>query len=155
MSEKHESNWVNGTDQYANETPDKPTKATSSSNLDRFPPWSTIQDSETSENSSSSPETATQEDRGQLKWNEQRRGKGATSNNPKEGSDWLGGPQNGNESPSTSTEGAYQSTAHSTGYTDQLGSADWLGGPQNGNEIPGNGGNGGNGGNASESLKKP
>lgn len=90
--------------------------------------------------------------------------------NPKEGSDWLGGPQNGNESPSTSTEGAYQSTAHSTGYTDQLGSADWLGGPQNGNEIPGNGGNGGNGGNsygsgnsgnggnggnASESLKKP
>lgn len=60
------------------------------------------------------------------------------------GSDWLGGPQNGNETPSTSTEGAYQSTAHSTGYTDQLGSADWLGGPQNGDEIPGNGGNGGN-----------
>jgi hypothetical protein len=56
--------------------------------------------------------------------------------NPKEGSDWLGGPQNGNEAPSTSTEGTYQSTAHSTGYTDQLGSADWLGGPQNGDETP-------------------
>jgi hypothetical protein len=27
--------------------------------------------------------------------------------NPKEGSDWLGGPQNGNETPSNSTEGAY------------------------------------------------
>lgn len=53
----------------------------------------------------------------------------------KEGSDWLGGPQNGNETSSTSTEGAYQSTAHSTGFTDQLGSADWLGGPQNGNKA--------------------
>jgi len=61
------------------------------------------------------------------------------------GQTWLGGPQNGDETPSTSTEGAYQSASHSTGYTDQLGSADWLGGPQNGNEIPGNGGNGGNG----------
>ena len=133
MSEKHESNWVNGTDQYANETPDKPTKATSSSNLDRFPPWSTIQDSETSENSSSSPETATQEDRGQLKWNEQRRGKGATSNNPKEGSDWLGGPQNGNEIPGNGGNGGNGGNSYGSG----------------------NSGNGGNGGNASESLKKP
>jgi hypothetical protein len=68
--------------------------------------------------------------------------------NPKEASDWLGGPQNGNETPgksdytkhrfnetpSKSTEGAYQQNGQS-----------WLGGPQNGNEIPGNGGNGGNG----------
>lgn len=82
--------------------------------------------------------------------------------NLKEGSDWLGGPQNGNETPgeaektlqekpssdisgptgSGKIEGAYQTAAHSTGYTDQLGSADWLGGPQNGDKTPGNGGNG-------------
>jgi hypothetical protein len=54
--------------------------------------------------------------------------------NPKEGSDWLGGPQNGNETPSGSdytkhrfdetpnvtagkkTEGAYQTASHSTGW---------------------------------------
>ena len=68
--------------------------------------------------------------------------------NPKEGSDWLGGPQNGDETPSGSdfrvnntihytkhrfdetpggsTEGAYQQNGQS-----------WLGGPQNGNETPG------------------
>jgi hypothetical protein len=75
----------------------------------------------------------------------------------KGGSDWLGGPQNGNETPSTAEktlqekpssdisgptgsgkiEGDYQSASHSTGYTDQMGSADWLGGPQNGSETPG------------------
>jgi hypothetical protein len=38
MTEKHESNWINGTDQYANENPGKPTEAAPS-------------------NSSSSPET--------------------------------------------------------------------------------------------------
>jgi hypothetical protein len=43
---------------------------------------------------------------------------------PKEGSDWLGGPQNGDEVPSQSTEGAYQQNGQS-----------WLGGPQNGNET--------------------
>lgn len=114
-------------------------------------------------------------------------------NAKKEGSDWLGGPQNGNEAPSqndhgsdmawsgrgkaataniedppeynaengkqphaahttskagrmgtgniadvasTSTDGAYQTASHSTGYTNQAGSSDWLGGPQNGNETP-------------------
>ncbi|HEY1216405.1 MAG TPA: hypothetical protein VGE93_22510 [Bryobacteraceae bacterium] len=59
-----------------------------------------------------------------------------TDRNLNKDSDWLGGPQNGDEAPSTSTEGAYQTAAHSTGYTDQLGSADWLGGPQNGVETP-------------------
>jgi hypothetical protein len=42
--------------------------------------------------------------------------------NGKEGSEWLGGPQNGNETPGKQTDGAYQTAAHSTGYTDQLGS---------------------------------
>lgn len=42
--------------------------------------------------------------------------------NPKEGSAWLGGPQNGDE---TSTESTYQQNGQS-----------WLGGPQNGNETP-------------------
>jgi len=55
--------------------------------------------------------------------------------NPKEGFDWLGGPQNGDKTPDEKIEGAYQTASHSTGYTDQLGSADWLGGPQNGNET--------------------
>lgn len=32
---------------------------------------------------------------------------GIHAKNPKEGSDWLGGPQNGNETPGKSTEGAY------------------------------------------------
>jgi len=54
-----------------------------------------------------------------------------TTKNPKEGSDWLGGPQNGSETPGKSTEGAYQQNGQS-----------WLGGPQNGSETPGNGGNG-------------
>lgn len=42
--------------------------------------------------------------------------------NPKEGSDWLGGPQNGNETTGKST---YQQNGQT-----------WLGGPQNGNETP-------------------
>lgn len=78
--------------------------------------------------------------------------------NPEESSDWLGGPQNGDEttgesyqegegnnSPPSgvhytkhrfdattgeSTEGAYQQNGQS-----------WLGGPQNGDETTGNGGN--------------
>src|SRR6185437_8176 len=37
------------------------------------------------------------------------------------GADWLGGPQNGNETPGKSPEGAYQQNGQS-----------WLGGPQNG-----------------------
>ena len=44
MTEKHESNWVNGTDQYANENPGKPTEAAPSNSVDRLPPWSTIED---------------------------------------------------------------------------------------------------------------
>lgn len=36
--------------------------------------------------------------------------------NAKQGSDWLGGPQNGSEIPKQSS--------------------DWLGGPQNGSEVP-------------------
>jgi hypothetical protein len=50
------------------------------------------------------------------------------ANNPKDGSDWLGGPQNGNE------------TLTGSHYTKHRFS-----------ETPGNGGNGGNGGNASAS----
>ena len=49
-----------------------------------------------------------------------------TTKNTKEGSDWLGGPQNGSETPGKSTEGAYQQNGQS-----------WLGGPQNGSEKPG------------------
>jgi hypothetical protein len=62
------------------------------------------------------------------------------ADNPKEGSDRqekAGRMGTGNIAPSTSTDGAYQTASHSTGYTDQLGSADWLGGPQNGDEAPG------------------
>jgi hypothetical protein len=61
--------------------------------------------------------------------------------NPKEGSDFIGGPQDVNATPGKPPEGAYQQNGQS-----------WLGGPQNGDDTPGsgNGGNasgGGNGGN--------
>jgi len=79
MSEKHESNWVNGTDQYANENPGKPTEAALSNSVDRVPPWSTIEDP---------PEYNAE-----------------NAKNPKEGSDWLGGPQNGNETPGNGGNG--------------------------------------------------
>lgn len=49
--------------------------------------------------------------------------------NPKEGSDWLEGPQNGNE---TLNESGY--TKHR--FSEAPSGSDWLGGPQNGNETP-------------------
>ena len=47
-----------------------------------------------------------------------------TTKNPKEGSDWLGGPQNGDEIPGGNG---------GNGMVTQS----WLGGPQNGNETTG------------------
>ncbi|RZU39306.1 hypothetical protein [Edaphobacter modestus] len=112
-------------------------------------------------NSDSGPETITQEDRGQLKWNEQRSGEAATSNNPKESSDWLGGPQNGNEIPGNGGNGGNgQVTSGETTPSNSVDrvppwstiedppeynaenaknpkeGSDWLGGPQNGAQIP-------------------
>lgn len=85
-------------------------------------------------------------------------------NTEKQGSDWLGGPQNGSETPDeayfipkhrneTPGEANYQAQSHSVEQqqasgrvgTGNIASTDWLGGPQNGDEIPGNGGNGAEG----------
>lgn len=99
MTEKHQSNWVNGTDQYAKENPGKSTEAAPSNALDQFPPWSTIEDP---------PEYNAE-----------------NAKSPKDGSDWLGGPQNGDENTSEAT------MRYNPRYS--------------GSENGGNGGNGGNG----------
>lgn len=70
--------------------------------------------------------------------------------NPKDGTAWLGGPQNGNETPTESDYTKHRGIEASTKEDRPPNEgSDWLGGPQNGDEIPGNGGNGGNGGNSS------
>lgn len=94
-------------------------------------------------------------------------GPGEDYGQTKGGSDWLGGPQNGEETPNeaektlqekpssdisgptgsgkvASSSYAVPSVMTENAKNPRTGS-DWLGGPQNGEEIPGNGGNGGNG----------
>lgn len=68
---------------------------------------------------------------------------GIHAKNAKEGSDWLGGPQNGNETPTGSDY-----TKHRFSETPGNGGNGGNGGNASGS---GNGGNGGNGGNASGS----
>jgi hypothetical protein len=78
--------------------------------------------------------------------------------NPKDGSDWLGGPQNGDETPRKAARnpqtGDIQKPTEADGNVQGV---DTQAGTQakgeytkhRFNETPGNGGNGGNGGNAS------
>ncbi|HMF63693.1 MAG TPA: hypothetical protein VK608_06350 [Edaphobacter sp.] len=60
--------------------PGKPTEAAPSNSVDRVPPWSTIEDP---------PEYNAE-----------------NAKNPKESSDWLGGPQNGDETQSQDVDGS-------------------------------------------------
>lgn len=50
--------------------------------------------------------------------------------------DWLGGPQNGNETPSEATQTGTQAKGMGSDGAKVPPSKFWLGGPQNGNETP-------------------